>query len=442
MSHRAGNQLPAIGPVSLSPLTFCHAPLAVMASLAFLTGYFSRSRLDPINRHAHEGACMPEFLAPGAQVEEITSKVMSIEAVSTSTTAFVGTTSRGPANKPITVTSQVGFERTFGPLSASFEMGYVIRAFFANGGREAVIVRVKGTGAFPRATEVIGSVKKKTGLYALEKVQRFGLLCLPPVKPGGDTPWSVYRAALRYCKQRRALVIVDSPASWGAETSGGVNSTLTALTMGAENAALYFPRLLQADPLQNGQPRLTVTCGAIAGVMARIDTIHGVWKAPAGLEATLNDVLGLQRLLKNAENDRLNPAGVNSLRNIDGWYLVWGGLTLSTNSEWRYVSVSRLALFMEASIENGIAWASLEPNGEPLWAKLRVVTESFLQNLWREGALLGTTPNEAYFVKCDRSTMTQGNIEKGLIVMLVGFAPLKPAEFVLLQIQIKAAVSA
>ena len=301
----------------------------------------------------------------------------------------------------------------------------------------------------PRATEVIGSVKKKTGLYALEKVQRFGLLCLPPVKPGGDTPWSVYRAALRYCKQRRALVIVDSPASWGAETSGGVNSTLTGLTqsrlvltMGAENAALYFPRLLQADPLQNGQPRLTVMCGAIAGVMARIDTIHGVWKAPAGLEATLNDVLGLQRLLNNAENDRLNPAGVNSLRNIDGRYLVWGGRTLSTNSEWRYVSVSRLALFMEASIENGIAWASFEPNGEPLWAKLRVVTESFLQNLWREGALLGTTPDEAYFVKCDRSTMTQGNIEKGLIVMLVGFAPLKPAEFVLLQIQIKAAVSA
>ena len=167
-----------------------------------------------------------------------------------------------------------------------------------------------------------------------------------------------------------------------------------------------------------------------------------MWKAPAGLEATLNDVLGLQRLLSNAENDRLNQAGVNSLRNIDGRYLVWGGRTLSTNSEWRYVSVSRLALFMEASIENGIAWASLEPNGEPLWAKLRVVTESFLQNLWREGALLGTTPNEAYFVKCDRSTMAQSDIAKGLIVMLVGFAPLKPAEFVFLQIQIKAAVSA
>lgn len=392
---------------------------------------------------------MPEFLAPVFQVEEIISRVMPIEAVSPSTTAFVGTTSRGPANKPITVTGQVGFERTFGPLSASFEMGYVIRAFFANGGREAVIVRVKGAGTFPLATEVIGSVKKKTGLYALEKVQRFGLLCLPPVKPGGDTPWSVYRAALRYCKQRRALVIVDSPASWGAETSGGVSSTLTGLTqsrlvltMGAENAALYFPRLLQADPLQNGQPRLTVTCGAIAGVMARIDTIHGVWKAPAGFEATLNDVLGLQRLLSNAENDRLNSAGVNSLRNIDGRYLVWGGRTLSTNSEWRYVSASRLALFMEASIENGIAWASREPNGEPLWAKLRVVTESFLQNLWREGALLGTTPDKAYFVKCDRSTMAQGDIAKGLIVMLVGFAPLKPAEFVLLQIQIKAAVSA
>lgn len=392
---------------------------------------------------------MPEFIAPGVYIEETSFRMKSIEAVSTSTTAFVGTTSLGPANSPATVTSYADFERTFGPLATSHEMGYAVRAFFANGGREAIIVRVKGAGTFPRATELIGSRKKKTGLYALEKVQRFGLLCLPPVKPGGDMPWSVYRAALGYCKQRRALVLVDSPASWGATPADGASRALAGLTQsrlastdGAENAALYFPRILQADPLQKDQLRVTVPCGAIAGVMARIDAARGVWKSPAGLEATLNDVLGLQRSLSDGENGLLNPAGINCLRNMNGGYVVWGARTLSTHSEWKYVPVRRLALFIEASIENGIVWASFEQNEESLWTKLRAQVESFLLNLFRQRALQGTKQDEAYFVKCDRSTMTQGDIEKGLITVLVGFAPVKPAEFVLLRIQAKTALPA
>lgn len=328
---------------------------------------------------------MPEFIAPGVYIEETSFRMKSIEGVSTATTAFVGTTSLGPANSPATVTSYADFERTFGPLAASYEMGYVVRAFFANGGREAVIVRVKGAGTFPRATEVIGSRKKKTGLYALENVKGFGLLCLPPVKPGGDTSWSVYRAALAYGKRRRAMVLVDSPISWGIMPSEGASRAMAGLaqsrlasTDGAENAALYFPRLLQADPLQNGQPRVTVACGAIAGVMARNDAARGVWKAPAGLDATLNDVIGIQYSLSNGENDLLNPAGINCLRNMNGKFVVWGGRTLSTNNEWKYVPVRRLALFIEASIEDGITWASFEPNGEPLWTKLRALVESFL----------------------------------------------------------------
>lgn len=392
---------------------------------------------------------MPEFIAPGVYVEELPVEMKPIEGVPTSTTAFVGTTSLGPVNSPVTVTSYVEYERTFGPLAASCEMGYVVRAFFDNGGRKAVIVRVKGAGTFPRTTELIGSRKKKTGLYALEKVKGFGLLCLPPVKPGGDTSWSIYRAALGYCKQRRALVLVDSPASWGIQPLEGTSRAMAGLTQsrlastdGAENAALSFPRIIQADPLQNGQPRVTVACGAIAGVMARIDTTRGVSKAPVGLDATLNDVLGLQYSLSTSENDLLNPAGINCVRPMSGRYVVWGGRTLSTNNEWKYIPVRRLALFVEASIENGILWASFEQNGEPLWTKLRALVESFLQNMWKQGVLQGTKPDEAYFVKCDRSTMTQGDIEKGLITVLVGVAPLRPTEFVLLRIQTKTAVPA
>jgi len=177
-------------------------------------------------------------------------------------------------------------------------------------------------------------------------------------------------------------------------------------------------------------------------VHARIDAARGVWKVPAGVDATLNDVLGLQRSLSDGENGLLNPAGINCLRSMNGRYVVWGGRTLSTNSEWKYVSVRRLALFIEASIESGILWASFEPNGEPLWAKLREQAGSFLLNIWRQGAMQGAKPEEAYFMTCDRSTMTQLDIEKGLLNMFIGFAPVKPAEFVVLRIQIKAAVPA
>jgi hypothetical protein len=219
-----------------------------------------------------------------------------ITGVPTSIVAFVGATSRGPSNKPTVATSVAAFERSFGTLSASYEMGYVIRLFFANGGDHAVIVRVKGKGrGKPPLSDLIGSRTKKTGLYALEQQDRFNVLCLPPVDPGGDTSWDLYEAALDYCRERKAMLLIDPPASWAAHAGNGGTGVLAAFNQsplpsmnGRGNGILYFPRVVVSDPLQQASSRTVVGCGAIAGLFAKLDNQRGVWKSPAGTGAILS----------------------------------------------------------------------------------------------------------------------------------------------------------
>ena len=291
-----------------------------------------------------------------------------------------------------------------------------------------------------------GSSSEKTGLYALEKADLFNLLCIPPDTRDGDTASSVYQAAMQYCTARRAMLVVDSPAAWGAnkETAAATaKSGLSSLGLSgtaARNAALYFPRVVQADSLRESQLDTFVPCGIVAGVMARTDTQRGVWKAPAGLDAALNGIQGLQVNLTDAENGTLNPLGINCLRSfpIHG-RVVWGARTVrgadQMADEYKYVPVRRLALFIEESLYRGTQWAVFEPNDEPLWAQLRLNIGAFMHNLFRQGAFQGGSPREAYFVKCDKETTTQTDINLGIVNIVVGFAPLKPAEFVIIKIQ-------
>jgi len=208
----------------------------------------------------------------------------------------------------------------------------------------------------------------------------------------------------------------------------------------ARNAALYFPRVVEADPLRDGQLDTFVPCGIIAGVMTRTDTQRGVWKAPAGLDATINGVQGLDVNLTDNENGALNPLGINCLRSfpING-RVIWGARTLrgadQLADEYKYVPVRRLALYIEESLYRGTQWVVFEPNDEPLWAQIRLNVGAFMQNLFRQGAFQGRTPREAYLVKCDSETTTQNDINLGIVNILVGFAPLKPAEFVIIKIQ-------
>ncbi|MGB7926269.1 MAG: phage tail sheath C-terminal domain-containing protein [Pyrinomonadaceae bacterium] len=281
----------------------------------------------------------------------------------------------------------------------------------------------------------------KTGLYNLLKTDIFNILVMPPPDLDSDIDIDILSAALTLCAQQRAMLIVDPLVGWTevSEVITGLNGFQLS-GESARNAALYFPRLSINDPDQSGQMIAVPPSGAVAGVYARTDVQRGVWKAPAGTDASLSGVPQLSVPLTDLENGQLNPLGVNCLRAfpIIG-RVVWGARTLRgadiLADEWKYVPVRRLALFIEESLYRGTKWAVFEPNDEPLWAQLRLNVGAFMQNLFRQGAFQGSSPREAYFVKCDKDTTTQNHINLGIVNVYVGFAPLKPAEFVIIKIQ-------
>lgn len=288
-----------------------------------------------------------------------------------------------------------------------------------------------------------GNQTEKRGLYALEKADLFNLMCLPPLTRDEDIDRAVWIEALAYCHKRRAMLIVDAPSSWDTTSNVTANAGLDTFIAGwshRENAALYFPRIKMADVLKENRLANFAASGAIAGIMARTDVARGVWKAPAGIDATITGARELTVKLTDGENGQLNPLGVNCLRSFPVYgNVVWGARTLAgadrLASEWKYVPVRRLALFLEESLYRGTQWVVFEPNDEPLWAQIRLNLGAFMQNLFRQGAFQGSTPREAYFVKCDRETTTQNDINLGIVNIVVGFAPLKPAEFVIIKFQ-------
>ncbi len=293
-------------------------------------------------------------------------------------------------------------------------------------------------GGLPSAKALCGSGAEKTGLYALEDVDLFNILCVPAKLSPADLS-TVVMECEAYCAARRAFLLVDVPEDV-------VDPALMELWMArsnslrSPNAAVYFPRPRIADPLNGNRPRSVGASGTIAGLYARTDAARGVWKAPAGTEAQLRGVQEQGYPLTDAENGVLNPLGVNCLRNFPVYGNVsWGARTLfgadQQASEWKYVPVRRLALFLEESLYRGTKWVVFEPNDEPLWAQVRLSIGAFMHDLFRKGAFQGATPREAYLVKCDRETTTQTDIDNGVVNILVGFAPLKPAEFVIVRIQ-------
>lgn len=291
---------------------------------------------------------------------------------------------------------------------------------------------------------LVGNTDTKTGIYALKKADLFNLLCIPPLTPGADgtdLQMSTWTNASKFCKDRRALLLVDALNNWALIGNNAAQNRIGDFSaIVRKNAAIYFPRLKLADPLKDGNLEEFVPCGVIAGIMSRIDASRGVWKAPAGLEANLQGVMGLSKNLTDAENGLLNPLGINCFRYFPGiGYVCWGARTLEGQdilaSEWKYISVRRLALFIEESLFRGTKWVVFEPNDEPLWAKIRLNVNAFMMRLFRQGAFQGSTPDEAFFVKCDKETTTRNDRNLGIVNIEVGFAPLKPAEFIIIKIQ-------
>jgi phage tail sheath protein FI len=301
----------------------------------------------------------------------------------------------------------------------------------------------------PNDASYLGSGAARTGLRALDDTDLFNLLCIPPrsFDAGVDTSANVYRTAAAYCRERRAVLLVDPPTDMTKDATRA-RTTLTNLglpALDARNAALYFPRLSQPDPTAEGRARTFVPCGVVAGVIARTDATRGVWKAPAGIDAGLagvNDLtMGADPVnLTDAENGDLNVLGINCLRTFPVvGRVVWGARTLrgadALADEYKYLPVRRLALYLEESLYRGTQWVVFEPNDEPLWAQIRLNIGAFLQGLFRQGAFEGSSPRDAYFVKCDAETTTAQDIANGRVNIVVGFAPVRPAEFVILQIQ-------
>jgi Bacteriophage tail sheath protein len=275
----------------------------------------------------------------------------------------------------------------------------------------------------------------KEGLFSLEKADIFNILVIPPYD-AGDVDASLVGDAAVYCERRRAMLVVDPRSDWDAVEDARDNVGTVGTT--SKNAALYFPRIRRPNPLFPDQIEDFVPSGAVAGIYARTDTERGVWKAPANVSIVGAPALSVP--LTDGEIGQLNPLGVNCLRTLPAaGRVVWGARTLQGNdrlaSEWKYVPVRRTALFLEESLYRGTHWVVFEPNAEPLWAQIRLNVGAFMNNLFRQGAFAGTTPREAYFVKCDAETTTQDDVNLGIVNIAVGFAPLKPAEFVVIRIQ-------
>ena len=367
----------------------------------------------------------------------------SIAGVETSILALVDRFERGPLDRADRVLGPGVLEERFGPADPSSPGGLALRQFFRNGGREALIARVDDRRRGPNSAGP-ASPTERWG-EALDRLEGdFQLLAIPGVYALGQRAEVevVYRRALELCERRRAFLLIDPPA--GVTASDLAGNALPA-TLQHANAALYFPTVHVDEPPGTQAPPNIGASGTVAGIMARTDTARGVWKAPAGREASLRGASPASEV-DDAETALLAAAGVNALRTVSGaGPVVWGARTTAgsnaASSEWKYVPVRRFALFLEESVERGLQWAASEPNAEPLWIQVRQGVSAFLQDLYRNGAFAGQKPSDAWFVKCDAETMTQQDRERGILNVLIGFAPLKPAEFVMLKLALKAGVA-
>lgn len=278
------------------------------------------------------------------------------------------------------------------------------------------------------------------GIPALDQADLFNLLCIPPYTGLTEVAPATWDAAAQYCRTRRAFLLIDPPRAWNSAGDIDDAAIIAHVVTRSDHAALFVPQIIAADPLRENRLFPFAPSGAIAGVIARTDSTRGVWKAPAGIEATVSGAQDLTIGFTDAQQGSVNPLGVNCLRTRRSvGRVVFGARTLAgadeLASQWKYIPIRRLALYIEETLYRGTQWVVFEPNDEPLWAQIRLNIGAFMHGLFVQGAFQGTSARDAYLVKCDRETTTQTDIDRGVVNILVGFAPLKPAEFVIISIQ-------
>ena len=350
---------------------------------------------------------MVEYRYPGVYLEEVSFGSHPIEGVSTSTAGFVGVTGRGPLVGPLT--SLMEFEQA-GTSNAGVNLTLALRGFFDNGGRRCFV------------SQIAPGDPLESGLGAFDG-HDVSVVCCPE-----DVSIANAAVMARHCEARKDRVCVLQAAQAVVPVATHRPSVQSSY------AAYYYP-WLEVPSLDGTSKVMVPPCGHIAGVYAKIDTERGVWKAPAN--EVLAGVTGLSQELNEADSETLNAAGVDVIRKFAGQGIrVWGARTTSPDSEWKYINVRRLFIYLEQSLYRGLQWVVFEPNDAASWTVVRTSIENFLRGLWRAGGLQGTKPEEAFFVKCDRDTMTQNDIDNGRLICVIGVAPVKPAEFVIIRIGI------
>ncbi len=382
---------------------------------------------------------LPPGLATGFTVEVL-------DATSSVVESFAGLSIEAASPRYVVTTINAGSQYvTFvdpahsgAPLAAPAPPTATASGVLLAGGADGEILMPGGNGDFERA---LGANPQAThGIHLLDHVKGWGLLCVP-----GESDAATIANLQAYCVSRRAFCLVDCPptaTAAGLSATGpvGTGPAVSLTGANASNSAYYFPWVLAPDPLANGAPTLFPPSGFVAGIYASTDAAQGVWKAPAGTGASLQGALGLPTNPTDAQTAALEALAVNCLRSFPALNsVVWGARTLqgadAAGSQWKYVPVRRLALYLESSLQDGTSWVVFEPNTPALWTQIRLAVGVFLEALFRQGAFQGTTPQQAYFVKCDADNNPQTSVAQGIVNITVGYAPLYPAEFVVIQIQ-------
>jgi len=342
-----------------------------------------------------------------------------IPRVATNQAGFVGLAVQGPLDQPVLLTSYAEFVAVFGPTTAGLANSYLapsVAGFFANGGSRCAVVRV-GAADDPTLIGFDGGPGARTGLQALLDVDEVSIVAIP----GAGTP-AVQAAMIAHCEDAGDRIAILDPAS-AADGISEIMAQRALLGTDQGFAALYFP-WIEASPA--GTTLMLPPSGFVAGAYSATEAND----SPIGVIATAT---GVAYPVTTQEQELLNPLGINAIRNLSG-IRIWGARTLAANPEWRYVPVRRMGLCIEESIVEGTAWCLNEPNEPFTWFALESELGVFLHSLFLAGWFQGTTPDDAYFARCDQSTMTELDIAEGRTIMQVGFAPLTPGEFLVLQI--------
>jgi len=393
---------------------------------------------------------MPQYLSPGVYVEEVESGANPIAGVGTSTAGFIGRVANNvqmppipgkfqldangrpeldsqgvpipilytvaPQNEPQLITSWEQFKSTFGDFqNGNKVLAHAVYGFFNNGGTRCWITRIADAGDQTQVT---------AALQGFEAIDEIALVLVPGAVDAG-----IHGAIMDHCENMGdRFAILDANNVDSAE-----KDDIQGTTRSSDYAAMYFPWIKVYDPVSKDTAVIPPS-GHMAGIYARVDAQRGVHKAPAN--EVIRGAIGVARRISKAEHDGLNPDGINVLRLFDNNVTVWGARTLGgdDNGEWKYINVRRLFLFLRESIDEGTQWVVFEPNKNDLWAKIRRNVSAFLTVVWRSGALFGTTPSEAFYVKCDADTNPPEVRDLGQVVTEIGVSVAKPAEFVIFRI--------